>query len=70
MIDENGIITYYPDFTNLDGVTWGGMVKQSFAFQYFGDNASIEQLVKQFKEQMEIRVYTDKGEQFLSWMYK
>ena len=69
MIDENGIITYYPDFTNLDGVMWGGMVKKSFAFQYLGDNTSIEQLVKQYKEQMEIRVYTDKGEQFLSWMY-
>jgi hypothetical protein len=70
MIDENDIITYYPDITNLEGVMWGGMVKQSFTFQYLGDNTSIEQLVKQYKEQMEIRIYTDKGEQFLSWMYK
>jgi len=40
---------------------------RSFVFQYSGSAASIEQLVKQHKEQMEMTVYTDKGERFTSW---
>jgi len=45
---------------------------QSFIFNYSGDIAKVEQLVKQhtdYQGDMSIRVYTDKGEAFLSWIY-
>ena len=46
-----------------------------FIFNYPGNIANVEQLVKQYAydygtEYLYIRVYTDKGEQILSWMYK
>lgn len=69
VVEENGDITYLPDITNPGGGAWGYLFIQSFVFHFTGDSTNIEQLVKQYKEQMEIRVYTDKGEQFLSWMY-
>ena len=67
-VEENGTITFLPDITN-SGVGLGRLFTQSFVFQYSGSTASIEQLIKQYKEQIEVRAYTDRGEQFLSWMY-
>lgn len=64
MIDEKGIITYYPDITNLDGVMWGGVKKQSYAFQYLGNETNLEQLVKQYQEELAITVFTAKGKYF------
>ena len=66
-VEENGTITFLPDITN-SGVMLGRLFTQSFVFQYSGSTANIEQLIKQHKEQLEIRAYTDRGEQFLSWM--
>jgi hypothetical protein len=43
----------------------------SFIFHYSGNIEDVEQLVKQYgTEQTYISVHTDKGDQFLSWMYK
>ena len=47
---------------------------QSFIFHYSGNIDNVEQLVKQYAhdygvEYMYISVYSDKGENFLSWMY-
>jgi len=45
---------------------------QSFIFNYSGDITDVEQLVKQYTDSqgdMSIRVYTDKGVSFLSWIY-
>ncbi|MDD2284920.1 MAG: hypothetical protein PHQ11_05915 [Paludibacter sp.] len=67
-VEENGNIIYYPDLTN-SGVVMGRLFTQSFVFQYSGNTENIKQLIKQYKEQIEIRIYTDRGEQFLSWMY-
>ena len=66
-VEENGTVTFLPDFTN-SGVMLGRLFTQSFVFQYLGNTENIEQLIKQYKEQIEIRAYTDKGEQFISWM--
>ena len=66
-IEKDGSVTYSPKEVTNTIVNWGGKFMQSFVFQYFGNTATIEQLVKQYKEQMEIKVYTDKGEQFTSW---
>ena len=66
-IEKDGSITYSPKEVTNTIVNWGGKFMRSFVFQYFGNTANIEQLVKQYKEQMEIQVYTDKGEQFTSW---
>ena len=66
-VEKNGSITYSPKEVTNTIVDWGGRFMRSFVFQYSGDNASIEQLIKQYKEQMEITVYTDKGERFTSW---
>jgi hypothetical protein len=66
-IEKDGSIIYSPKEITNTIVDWGGKFMQSFVFQYFGNIANIEQLVKQYKEQMEIQVYTDKGEQFTSW---
>lgn len=66
-VEENGTITFFPDITN-QGVVMGRLFTQSFVFQYSGSTEKIEQLIKQYKEQIEIRAYTDKGEQFLSWL--
>jgi len=66
-VEENGTITFLPDITN-PGVSMGRLFTQSFVFQYSESTANIEQIIKQYKEQIEIRAYTDRGEQFLSWM--
>ena len=66
-VEENGTIAFLPNIAHL-GVGLGRLFTQSFVFQYSGNIANIEQLIKQYKEQIEIRAYTDKGEQFLSWM--
>ena len=67
-IAENGKIVQ-PDATS------GYYFARSFVFQYSGDIAKVEQLVEQYAhdygtEYMYIGVYTDKGNQILSWMYK
>lgn len=62
-IDEDGDITDYP------GALWGYRFDRPFVFHYSGDPAAIESLIKQYKDDMSIRVHTDKGGRFLSWMY-
>jgi hypothetical protein len=67
-IDGNGDIVQ-------PGEGSGYYFAQSFIFNYSGDIMDIEQLVKQYardygNDYMYISVYTDKGEKFLSWMYK
>lgn len=67
-IDENGKIVQ-------PGANSGYYFARSFVFQYSGDIAKVEQLVEQYArdygtEYMYIGVYTDKGGQILSWMYK
>jgi len=50
---------------------------KAFIFHYSGDTAPLEQLVKKYAQYardqgmagLEITLYTDKGERFLSWMY-
>ena len=64
-IDKNGdIIT--PDMH-------GYWFAQSFIFNYSGNIADVEQLVKQYARdhgaEMSIRVYSDTGDSILSWMY-
>ena len=66
-IEKDGSITYSPKEITNTIVNWGGKYMRSFVFQYLGNTANIEQLVKQYREQIEIKVYTDKGEQFTSW---
>ena len=66
-IDKNGNIVQ-------PGKDSGFWFAQSFIFHYSGNIANVEQLVKQYAhdygtEYMYISVYTDKGEQFLSWTY-
>ena len=67
-VEKKGNITFYPDITN-HGVMMGRLLTRSFVFQYSESTTDIEQLIKQYKEQIEVRAYTDRGEQFLSWMY-
>lgn len=62
-IDANGEITDYP------GALWGYYFDRPFVFHYSDDLAEIDRLVRQYKDVMSIRVHTDKGERFLSWMY-
>jgi hypothetical protein len=62
-IDEKGEITDYP------GALWGYYFNRPFVFHYSGDLAGIDQLVRQYKDEMSIRVATDKGEELRSWMY-
>ncbi len=66
-IEENGTIIYYPDLTDY-GVKQGRPFTQSFVFQYSGNTEDIGQVIKQYKEQIEIRAYRDSGEQILSWL--
>ena len=65
-IDKDGEITY-------PGALWGYWFDQPFIFHYSGNIANVDTLVEQyardFKEKLNITVNTDKGEQFLSWMY-
>jgi len=67
-IDTNGDIVQPGDRS-------GYWFAQSFILHYSGNITNVEQLVKQYArdygtEYMYISVYTDKGEQFLSWMYE
>ena len=59
-IDEEGSIADPPDITAY-------IYAQPFIFYYSGSMADLEPLVKQYKEQLHIRIYSDKGEQLLSW---
>jgi len=61
------IITYLPSFTN-PGTMLGRRFMQAFVFQYSECTANIEQLIRQYREQIEIRAFTDKGKQFMSWL--
>jgi len=65
-IDKDGDITY-------PGALWGYWFDQPFIFHYSGNIENVEGLVKQYardhREHMQIRINTDKGERFLSWMY-
>ena len=67
VIDTNGDIVQ-------PGENSGYWFARSFIFHFSKDIANVEQLVKQYardygNDYMYISVYTDKGEQFLSWMY-
>lgn len=67
-IDKNGDIVQ-------PGKDSGYYFAQSFVFYYPGNIADVEQLVKKYAfdygtNYLYISVYTDKGDQLLSWMYK
>jgi len=64
-IDENGDIVQPSD----NPVYW---FARSFILNYSGNIANVEQLIGQYtdyKSYMSVRLYTDKGEDFLSWIY-
>ncbi|MCL2413872.1 MAG: hypothetical protein FWC94_01275 [Bacteroidales bacterium] len=65
--ENDGSITFLPSFTNC-GVMLGRRFMRSFVFQNSESSANIEQLIRQHREQIEIRAFTDKGEQFMSWL--
>jgi hypothetical protein len=52
---------------------WGFWFHQLFIFHYSADMADVEQLIKQYaryhRDHISIRLSTDRGERFMSWMY-
>ncbi|MDR0231020.1 MAG: hypothetical protein LBI82_02755 [Dysgonamonadaceae bacterium] len=66
-IDKNGDIAY-------PGALWGYWFDQPFIFHYSGNTSDLDEFLKQWSfehsERMNVTINTDKGERFLSWMYK
>jgi hypothetical protein len=64
-IDDNGDIAYWSSH--------GHWFAQPFIFYYAGDSSDLDEFLRQwtykYREYMSIRIFTDSGEQFLSWMY-
>ncbi|MCL2413603.1 MAG: hypothetical protein FWC98_05660 [Bacteroidales bacterium] len=71
---------YYTDFVidqnhekTTPDASWGFWFHQLFIFHYSGDINDVKQLLKQYaryhREEISIRISTDKGERFMSWMY-